>query len=270
MASARTNKNKGTLIIIGGREDKNIESDMAILKEIALKAGKAKLVIATLASQYPDEIWQEYKDVFHYLGAKNLKHFHIDKHEEALEKENLAIFKNAYGVFFTGGDQLKITSKIGGTPILDKVMKIYHSGGLIAGTSAGAAIMGKTMLVGKEILETHKVGNWLMSSGLGFVEDMIIDQHFAQRGRIARLLGAVALNPGVLGIGIDENTAIVVKNDIMKVIGRNAVYVIDGHAVSATNVSEAAAEKTMSMHNVKLHILANQESFHLHKREVLY
>lgn len=259
--------NKGTLIIIGGREDK--EKEMAILKEIAEKTGRAKLVIATLASQVADEVWQEYKKIFHLLGVKNLEHFNIIQHHEASEPDNIAKFKNAHSVFFTGGDQLKITTKIGGTPVMDEVMKIYKSGGLIAGTSAGAAIMGKTMLVGGDNMESHKVGNWMMSPGLGFIEDIIIDQHFAQRGRIGRLLGAVALNPGIMGIGIDEDTAIVVKDGVIKVIGTNAVYVVDGHNVSSTNISEADAEKTMSMHDVRLHILANQEKFHLRKREVL-
>lgn len=265
--SKANKKYKGTLIVIGGSEDK--EKEMAILKLIAEKTGKAKLIIATLASQIPDEIWHDYKVVFNKMGIKNLEHFNIDQHEEALEPETAAIFKNARSVFFTGGDQLKITSKIGGTPVMDEIIKIYHSGGIIAGTSAGAAVMGKTMLIGARGMESHKVGNWIMSPGLGFIDDIIIDQHFAQRGRINRLLGAVAINPGIIGIGIDENTAIVIKNGIFKVIGENAVYVVDGHNVSTTNISEAEAEETMSMHDVRLHILANKESFHLLRREVI-
>lgn len=258
-------KRKGTLIIAGGREDKS--GDRTILREIAERTGNGKIVVATLASQLANEIWSDYKAIFHQLGLKNIVHFHIDQPDEARDLKHLEIFENAKTVFFTGGDQLKITTKIGGTPIFDRILEIFYGDGVIAGTSAGAACMGTTMLVGGENAESHKVGNWMMAPGLGIIEDILIDQHFAQRGRIGRLLGAVALNPGILGIGIDENTAIVVREGSFKVIGANAVYVVDGHSVTYTNISEASAEKTMSMHDVRLHILAEGESFKLKPRK---
>lgn len=261
------NKRKGTLIIVGGREDKT--GNMVILKEIAERTGNGKMVIATLATTLADETWEDYRRIFHKLGVKNLAHFYIDQPEQARDPNRLTAFDNARTVFFTGGDQLKITTKIGGTPIFERILEIYTDDGLIAGTSAGAAAMGTTMLVGNETVDSHKVGNWMMAPGLGLIEDIMIDQHFAQRGRISRLLGAVALNPGVLGIGIDEDTAIIVKERTFRVIGSNAVYVVDGHYVSYTNISEAAAEKTMSMHDVRLHILANGESFKLKTRQAL-
>ncbi len=255
----------GTLIIVGGREDKT--GDMTILKEIAERTGDGKMVVATLASQVADELWEDYKKIFHRLGVKSIVHFYIDQPEQARNSSHLSVFKDAKTVFFTGGDQLKITTKIGGTPIFDRILEIYHKGGVIAGTSAGAAAMGNTMLVGGGDTESHKVGNWLMAPGLGLIEDILIDQHFAQRGRIGRLLSAVAMNPGVLGIGIDEDTAIIIHNGKFKVIGSNAVYVIDGHDVSYTNVSEDSAEKTMSMHDVRLHILAEGENYKLKTRQ---
>lgn len=156
---------------------------------------------------------------------------------------------------------MRITSKLGGTGIEDFIIELYRTGGIIAGTSAGASVMGQIMLVGGENAESHKIGNWMMAPGLNLAKGMIIDQHFAQRGRIGRLLGAVALNPGILGIGIDEDTAIIVEDGRFQVIGTNAVYVVDGHSISYTNISEASPEKTMSMHDVKLHILADQEIF---------
>jgi cyanophycinase len=257
-------RRKGTLIIVGGREDKT--GNMVILKEIAERTGSDKMVLATLASRVSDEIWEDYRRIFKLMGVRKISHFYIDQPEQAHQFENLQAFEDAKTVFFTGGDQLKITTKIGGTPIFDRILEIYNNGGLIAGTSAGAAAMGTTMLVGGGSSESHKVGNWMMAPGLGFVKDILIDQHFAQRGRIGRLLGAVALNPGVLGIGIDEDTAIVVREGNFKVIGSNAVYVIDGHDVSYTNISEAAAEKTMSMHDVRLHILSDGESYKFNSR----
>ena len=258
-------KKKGTLIIIGGKEDKS--GDMHILTEFAQLIGKKKMVIVTIASAMPNDIWDDYKKIFFSMGLKNLAHFSVEQHEEAKQPHQLKIFENTHAVFFTGGDQLKITTKIGGTPVFDRILEIFKQGGIIAGTSAGAASMGKNMLIGGESSESHKVGNWKMAPGLGFIEDIIIDQHFAQRGRIGRLLGAVALNPGILGIGIDEDTAIVISNNDFKVIGTNAVYIIDGRDVSTTNISEAAAENTMSMHDVRLHILAHGEKFNLKNRK---
>ncbi len=258
-------RKKGKLIIIGGKEDKT--DFKAILKEVAAETGKKRMVIATLASQFPDERFLEYRDLFRDLGVKDISHFNIEQHQDAINPKTLDIFKSVHTVFFTGGDQLRITTKIGGTPILQKINEIYQAGGIIAGTSAGAAAMGKTMLVSnKEEEDSHKVGNWQMAPGLGLLEDILIDQHFAQRGRIARLLGAVAMNPGILGIGIDEDTAIVIHKDNFKVIGHNAVYIIDGSRVTTTNISQAAAKKTMSMHGVRLHILAPPDKFDLKKR----
>jgi cyanophycinase len=258
---------KGTLIVIGGREDKF--GDKKILKEIAQHVKRSKLVVASIASQLPTEVFQEYKQIFSELGVKNVEHLSIESHQEALSREKLAILEKAKCVFFSGGDQVKITSKIGGTPVMNKIFDIYKKGGVIAGTSAGAAIMGKIMLVGGENGESHKIGNWMMAPGLGFVDNIIVDQHFAQRGRIGRLLGAVALNPGVIGVGIDEDTSIIIKDSSFKVLGTNAVYVIDGRYVTATNVSEADAENTMSMHDIRLHILAAGQGFNLNTREVI-
>jgi cyanophycinase len=258
---------KGTLIVIGGREDKFGEKK--ILKEIAQHVKRSKLVLASVASDLPNEVWHEYRQIFHELGVKNIEHLTINSHQEALSREKVAVLDKAKCVFFTGGDQVKITSKIGGTPLINKINEIYKKGGVIAGTSAGAAIMGKIMLIGGENGESHKVGNWMMAPGLGFVDNIIVDQHFAQRGRIGRLLGAVALNPGVIGVGIDEDTSIIIKDGSFKVLGTNAVYVIDGRYVTATNVSEAEADNTMSMHDIRLHILAAGQGFNLNTREVI-
>lgn len=260
-SSAKTRQ--GCLIIVGGREDKS--GEMKILKEIARRT-TGKLIIASIASELPQEHWDDYEKVFSDLGVRDLGHFHIERPEEARQASVLETFEGASTVFFTGGDQLRITTKLGGTKVLDRLFEIYANGGVIAGTSAGASMMGETMLVGGENTESHKVGNWMMAPGLGFVQNMIIDQHFAQRGRIGRLLGAVALNPGVLGIGIDEDTAVIVEDHTFKVIGTNAVYVVDGRGVTYTNISEAAADKTMSMHDVRLHILSEGEAFDLKTR----
>ncbi|MFN8789901.1 MAG: cyanophycinase [Bdellovibrionales bacterium] len=265
--SSRKSRRRGTLLIIGGAEDK--VGECLILKDFARHARGGPVVIVTAASQVAKDLYRDYVRIFRRLGLRKIRHLYLEQPEEARNPEIVHLFDHATGVFFTGGDQLRITTKMGGTDLLHHILEIYKRGGVVAGTSAGASIMGKTMLVGDDGVESHKVGNWMMAPGLGFAEEMLIDQHFAQRGRIGRLLGAVAMNPGVLGIGIDEDTAIRVEGDHFQVIGRNAVYVVDGRSVSHTNISEASAERTMSMHDVTLHILAEGEEFHIHDRRVL-
>jgi cyanophycinase len=256
----RHSRRDGRLIIIGGAEKKE-DGGGAILKLVAESVGDGRLVVITAASSIPDEMWDVYRKVFRGLGIKKMSHLKVEQPADGHLEDRRRLFDDATAVFFTGGDQLKITTKLGGTPVADRIRDIFNSGGLLAGTSAGASVMGELMLIGGENTESHKVGNWMMAPGMRFVKNMIIDQHFAQRGRIGRLLGAVALNPGVLGIGIDEDTAVIVQGHKFKVLGRNAVYVVDGTHVSYTNISEASADKTMSMHDVRLHILTENEVF---------
>ncbi|MGZ3768761.1 MAG: cyanophycinase [Bdellovibrio sp.] len=257
----------GTLIIIGGAEDRTGEKK--ILLEIALRTKNSKMVIITAASDHPMENWHEYKQAFKDLGVKSFAHVHLNQPEDAHQLNLKEIFENAKTVFFSGGDQLRLTSRIGGTAVIENVLAVFAKGGTLAGTSAGASVMGEIMLVGGENEVSHKVGNWMMAPGLKFVENVIIDQHFAQRGRIGRLLGAVALNPGILGIGIDESTAIIVENEKFRILGDNAVYILDGSEVTYTNIAEASEEKTMSLHDVKLHVLAESEEFDLITRKII-
>jgi cyanophycinase-like exopeptidase len=142
----------------------------------------------------------------------------------------MRILEGATGVFFTGGDQLKITSQIGDTPLYSRVQEIFEAGGVIAGTSAGASAMSETMLVANDGEASYRIKSaLLMAPGLGLAQDMLIDQHFSERGRMARLIGAVSQNPRVLGVGIDEDTAIIVEhNRSFVVLGSGAVYIVDG------------------------------------------
>ena len=251
----------GSLIIVGGKEDR--EGEMAILSEVVRRSNGKPIVIATVASGLPEELFGDYQRAFTKLGVKDLRHLHLARPEEARDEDQLALFEGAETVFFTGGDQLKITTRLGGTRVADRIYSIFRNGGTIAGTSAGASVMGDLMLIGGENRESHKVGASLMAPGLGLVTNMIIDQHFAQRGRIGRLMGAVALNPGILGVGIDENTAMIVEGTKVSILGENAVYVVDGRSVTYTNISEASAEKTMSMHSAKVHVLSDGDRFDL-------
>jgi cyanophycinase len=254
----------GTLIIIGGHEDK--EGDCLILKEVARHVRGGTLVLTTVASQEPENYFQDYKDAFDKLGVHELTHLYVEDRAESADPEKLKQFEGVHGVFFSGGDQLRISSQIGDTPFETRIHEIYKNGGVIAGTSAGATVMGEIMLIRGSNAESHRIGDLHMAPGLRLLKDVIIDQHFAERGRIGRLLGAVALNPRILGIGVDEDTAIVVQGRQFYVLGSGAVYIIDGAGVSRSNIAEGENKRTLSMYDVCLHILSNGDGFDLDKR----
>lgn len=252
---------KRELIIIGGREDK--KGAMQILREVSSRVGNGKLVIATVASSVGDELWREYRTIFRRLGVKHISHLDVVNRKEAVDHKALRAVEGAAAVFFTGGDQLKITSELGGTLVAQKIYEIYENGGLIAGTSAGASVMSETMLVSGSADASYRIGNSLrMAPGLGFVPNIIIDQHFAERGRIARLIGAVAQNPKFLGLGIDEDTAVIMENNKhFRVIGSGAAYVIDAHEATESNISEAEHDEALSIFNVCFHVLSAGDEF---------
>lgn len=257
----------GKLIIIGGREDR--EGECEILSEVAKDVGHGKLCIVSVASSIGDEQWESYRKAFKHLGVKKLSHLDVVQRTKSIDEKAFNAVRDATAIFFTGGDQLKITSELGGTIIHDRIMEIYKQGGVIAGTSAGASVMGETMMIAGKSDASFRIGsNLRMAPGLGLASNMMIDQHFAERGRIGRLIGATAHNPKYLGIGIDENTAIVLQDRVrFDVIGTGAVYVLDAHEADGCNVSEAEEHETLSIFNVKLHLLTKGNYFDLiHKK----
>jgi cyanophycinase len=262
----------GELIIIGGHEDK--EGERVILKQVAKAVGQGKLCVATVASNLAGELWAEYRKVFRELGVKQISHLNVDKREDASKPAALKALAGANAVFFTGGDQLKITSELGGSLAADRIQQIYNSGGLIAGTSAGASMMSETMLVSGASDSSFRMnGSLRMAPGLGFMREVLIDQHFAERGRIGRLVGAIAQNPRFIGIGIDENTAIMVTTPKgsrtihrLEVVGAGAVYIVDAREATGSNISEAKPEDALSIFNVRLHILSHGDNYEVESR----
>ncbi|MDR5587740.1 MULTISPECIES: cyanophycinase [Clostridium] len=257
----------GNLIIIGGGEDK--EGKKEILKRVCASIDKDKdvLLIATIATEFPKEAAIKYKKAFGELKVKNIRVLDISERMDSFNEENVELIKNSSLIFFTGGDQLRITSLIGGSPIYSALKEAFKKGIFIVGTSAGASVMSDTMIVEGSDEQSPRKCTLKMAPGLGLIKDVIIDQHFAQRGRIGRLLTGIAENPEVLGIGIDENTAIIVNQEgKIEVIGEGAVYFIDGSEITYTNVSELYGEDILSMYNVKLHILTNSKKFDLIKK----
>ncbi len=259
----KTESKKGKLIIIGGHEDK--EKDCEILTEVARNVGKGKLCIVSVASTVGDELWDIYKMVFKNLGVKHLTHLDVVNRTQKIDAKAFKAVKDATAIFFTGGDQLKITSELGGTIIQDRIMEIYYNGGVIAGTSAGASVMGETMMISGKSDASFRINSGLkMAPGLGLAKNLLIDQHFAERGRIGRLLGATAHNPKFLGVGIDEDTGIILEDGVrFDVIGSGAVYVLDAHEANGINVSEGDDEAALSIFDVKLNLLVKGDYFNL-------
>jgi cyanophycinase len=258
-------RKSGKLIIIGGKEDK--DGEKRILTEVAKGVGNGKLCIVSVASTVGDELWESYREVFKGLGVKHLSHLDVFHRTESIDQNAYKAVKDADAIFFTGGDQLKITSELGGTIVFDRINEIFQNGGIIAGTSAGASVMGETMMTSGSSDASFRIGNLRMAPGLGLTNCMIIDQHFAERGRIGRLIGAVAHNPKYLGIGIDEDTSIILEDKVkFTVLGSGTVYALDAHEANGCNIVEDEENTPLSLFNIKMHLLVDGDQFDLQKR----
>lgn len=260
---------KGNLVIIGGAEDK--EGKCEILKRVVQMSGNenSRIVLMTTATEHPREVGSLYRKIFKKLGVNNIDIVNINSRRDALNEEYIKSIGSATCIFFTGGDQLRITSFLGGTGTNKALENAHLSGALIVGTSAGASAMSSNMIVTGKDDDAAKYCTLKMAPGLGFLNGVIIDQHFAQRGRIGRLLVAVAQNPNMLGVGIDEDTAIIVSGEKFNVIGSQSVTVVDGMYISHTNVSELMPEEPIGLTDIKLHILPKGYGFDLISREPL-
>jgi len=260
---------KGPLIVIGGREERESHEERKILREVVRLGCRTsgKLLIVTAATSIPEDVAQAYITTFEDLGAKGVELLDIRTREDAFDEANLQKLDDAGCIFFTGGDQLRITSQIGGTPVFRRMLEIHDAGGVIAGTSAGAAAVPETMLISGSSEASLRVDKLGMAPGLGVLRGVVIDSHFAERGRIGRLLAAVAQNPYNLGIGIDEDTAFIVEEETRgRVMGSGAVYVIDGRRVSYSSLSERHPEGIVSVHDLTLHMLCDREEYDLFER----
>lgn len=257
----------GQLVIIGGAEDK--EGDCKILREFVRCAGgtKARIVVMTAATELPREVGENYIRVFERLGAEDVRIVDTVTREDASSSTGIEAIQKSTGVFFTGGDQARITSILKDTEIDALLHKRYAEGIVIGGTSAGAAVMPEMMIVEGDS-ETHpRVEVAEMGPGMAFLPGVAIDQHFAQRGRLGRLLSALAQEPVVLGFGIDENTAMVVNGNEFEVIGEGAITVIDVADITHSNLDDLLKDEALAICGAKLHILPQGYRFNLKTRK---
>ncbi len=225
-------------------------------------------LILTTATEYPEKTAREYIDVFERLGASNISAIHIQSRQDANELEKSQLISQASCIFMTGGDQLRITSIMGGSKTENALYTAFNNGAIIAGTSAGASVMSETMIISGNNEDAPRKCTLKMAPGLGLLKDVVIDQHFAQRGRIGRLLTAIAQNPHVLGVGIDEDTGLIVDdNAVFEVIGSNAVTIIDGSHSDYSNVSELEPDEILAFTNIKMHVLPAGYKYNIKTRK---
>jgi cyanophycinase len=275
---------KGKLVVIGGAVDKgsfteidfddNVEKNLnffekgilrRIIDESALKE-LSIIEIITTASKIPKTVGPEYKRAFEFLGCKNVNVMHIENREIANSEEIIERLTLSNIVMFTGGDQLRLTSILGGTKFHDILLDKYQNEDFVyAGTSAGAAAASNNMIYQGSSHEALLKGEVKITSGLGLINDVIIDTHFVQRGRIGRLFQAVVGNPKVLGIGLGEDTGLLITNNNthMEAIGSGLVILVDGREVKDTNLTSVEMGQPISINHLVTHVMSQYDTFDL-------
>lgn len=260
---------QGALVIIGGAEDR--EGDCVVLREFVRLAGgmQAHIAVMTAATSMPKEVGDDYIHIFKRLGAEKVEVVRTERREDSNREDSLRIIEQATGIFFTGGDQSRIVDFIRGTPLDRAIHKRHAEGAVIGGTSAGAAMMPDEMIIGGASVSNPSVDAVSMGPGMGFLPGIVVDQHFAQRGRLGRLLAALLLQPAVLGLGIDEDTGIIVSGDEFEVVGQGAITVVDETAATHNNLQGLLKDEAIALCGVKLHILPHGYRFNLKTHQPL-
>lgn len=263
---------RGTLIAIGGHEERTVEpsdSDKvsnAILRRFVeeLRGGEGPVVVVPTASEYPREAAQDYLNVFGSLGVAEVVVFDVNERPQASAPAGLALLRRARGVMFTGGDQLRLTALLGGTPWLALLKARYaHEELLVAGTSAGAACMGTPMIYQGRNNAGMRKDEIHVTTGLSLLPGVAVDTHFVKRGRIVRMAQVIATNPGYIGLGLEEDTGVVVKQGReLEVIGSGLVTVVEGREC-ASNIHQVEAGAVFSVRDLRLHLLGSGERYTL-------
>ncbi len=262
---------QGILVVIGGKEDKgddpqdNNENRLEILKRFLELTNKPEpcVEVVTSASEVEDEVFEDYRKVFENLGFKNIGQIHHKVRKEVLNDDLKERVDKADAVFFTGGDQLKLTSLYGGTSFLIHLKQRYISDTIvIAGTSAGAMALSTPMIYAGNKEKQQVTGEIKITTGLEFLKDVCIDTHFIDRARFVRMAQVIATNPTSVGIGIEEDTAIIVRNGIeAEVIGNGLVTIIEGFGISSSNITDFGDGSKVSISDMKVHLLGKGSKY---------
>ncbi|HEX8020223.1 cyanophycinase [Mucilaginibacter sp.] len=280
---------KGKLIIIGGAVDMGsnvtlqehiLQPDyikffeQGILRRIINESAKhegSQIEVITTASQIPELVGAEYIKAFGQLNVTNVNVLHIKSREDAGNKEYLDRIRKADVVMFSGGDQLRLTAIFGGTEFLQILKQRYQKENfVIAGTSAGAAAASTHMIYRGQSNEALVKGEVQITAGLGFIDSVIVDTHFVQRGRIGRLMYAVATNPGILGIGLGEDTGLLITEGyMMEAIGSGLIILVDGRNIVSTNIYDVELGSPVSIENLKVHVMSIYDKYDLVQHRLL-
>lgn len=262
---------KTAVLVIGGAEDK--VHGREILRTFVGRAGAndAYITIIPSASREPTIIGPRYIRIFEEMGASKVELLDIREREQCEDPHFKEALENCTGVFLTGGDQLRLCGVLADTPVMDTMRSRVRSGELtLAGTSAGAAVMGHHMIAGGGSGESPNRSLVDMATGLGFIPEIIVDQHFHNRNRMVRLVSALASHPDRIGIGIDEDTcAMFEKDGWMQILGKGSVTIVDPTEVTHTNEPNVGATEPLTIHNMRMHILSHGDRYHLYQRTAL-
>lgn len=275
---------KGKLISVGGSEDKGIGLDpkylqneqhaffeSGILKRILLemKGVDSHIEVITTASQIPEEVGENYIQAFGKLGCKNVGVIHIKRREDVGVEDYIERIKKADGVMFSGGNQMRLSMIFGGTEILRILKERYENESfVIAGTSAGAMAMSNTMIYLGSSTGALLKGEVKITTGLAFIKDVIIDTHFVTRGRFGRLAQAVAGNPGCIGIGLGEDTGVLIREgNQMEAIGSGLVLIFDGHNIKYSSIADVEEGQPISIEHMIIHVMAKGNYYYLKERK---
>ncbi len=265
-AGSVENKERGWIIPIGGAEDK--ENNMTVLRRFCELSGgeNAKILVIPTASQLEDT-GPRYVDLFERMGARSV-YIAVNEREDCFKEEIQEKLKKATGIFITGGNQLRLSTILGGTPVAKLIRSLNAQGVHVAGTSAGAAIVSEHMIAGGSPGPTPIEDGATMAPGLGLTNKVIIDQHFRQRDRIGRLLAALSYNPFISGIGIDEDTAaFIAPNGVFEVVGSGAITVVDPSELTHSSMHSARYQDCITLIGMKLHILGEGAKYDINTRE---
>lgn len=281
------NHPKGKLIAIGGAEDKGTDLEigeihrnnlnffeLGILRRVVEEAGgvNSRIEVITTASTIPYEVGENYLNAFGKIGCTNIGLLHIRNRHDAMNDEYIERIRHCDAVMFSGGNQLRLSVTDGGTEFLAILKKRYQEDEhfLIAGTSAGAMAMSGTMIYEGNATRAHLKGEVKITTGLGFVNSVIIDSHFEKRGRFGRLVQAVAANPGCIGIGLGEDTGMLItEGNKMEAIGSGLVVIVDGHEIMHSNIADIPEGNPISIENLKVHFCEKGNGYLIKERKYL-
>jgi len=277
----------GKLFAIGGAEDKGVDFEkgeivrnnlnffeLGILRRIVEEAGgpDKKMEVITTASMIPYEVGENYLNAFGKIGCTNIGIMPIRNRADAMNTEYIERIRNCGAVMFSGGNQLRLSATFGGTEILQIILQRYQDeeNFVIAGTSAGAMAMSNTMIYEGNAARAHLKGEVKITTGLGFMDDVIFDSHFEKRGRFGRLVQAIASNPQCLGIGLGEDTGMLITDgNKMEAIGSGLVIIIDGYDIRHNNIADIPEGNPISVENLKVHFCEKGNGYLLDERTFL-